>query len=334
MSPRIVFLQTPQGGLLTEQEARVQAALEELKCADCWPWEKYRQDGETERSSKRGIAIENSLLTAEALSGLSQIISWGATWEHNITDGPDLSVWKMAGVDFVPMIWGAGTIPLAEVGGRLQEQDIHGLWLASGLPSSSSALLGFNEPNFPNQPLSTGRMLNNWRLTMAFRPSSGAQRHIPGRSRAREEFGLPLQVDAIGIHVFTCYAAGLKYHLDRYRIFGKPMWITEIACSDPASPERLSAEGQMAYMREAIPLLEADEDVAKYAWFSYFKDEWAHPIVPSLNGDAGLVHPNGTLTPLGNLYNSFAAGSNLTEINITEPEQLANWRMRWMMMGV
>ena len=28
------------------------------------------------------------------------------------------------------------------------------------------------------------------------------------------------QVDAIGIHVFTCYAAGLKYHLDRYRIFG------------------------------------------------------------------------------------------------------------------
>ena len=29
-----------------------------------------------------------------------------------------------------------------------------------------------------------------------------------------------VQVDAIGIHVFTCYAAGLKYHLDRYRVFG------------------------------------------------------------------------------------------------------------------
>eukprot|EP00913_Durusdinium_trenchii_P020781 g19521.t1 len=172
---RIVFLQTPQGGLLTEQEARVQAALEELKCADCWPWEKYRQDGETERSSKRGIAIENSLLTAD----------------------------------------------------RMQCDPI------------------------------------DW-LQQFFAHCEGCK------------------VDAIGIHVFTCYAAGLKYHLDRYRIFGKPMWITEIACSDPASPERLSAEGQMAYMREAIPLLEADEDVAKYAWFSYFKDEWAHPIVPSL----------------------------------------------------
>eukprot|EP00435_Cladocopium_sp_Y103_P016016 s564_g3.t11 len=73
-------------------------------------------------------------------------------------------------------------------------------------------------------------------------------------------------------------------------------------------------------MREAIPLLEADEDVQRYAWFSYFKDEWAHPIVDGENGDAGLVHPNGTLTPLGQLYNTFAAGTNLTEINITEPQ--------------
>ncbi len=31
-----------------------EASLEELKCADCWPWEKYRQDGETERSPKLG----------------------------------------------------------------------------------------------------------------------------------------------------------------------------------------------------------------------------------------------------------------------------------------
>lgn len=38
------------------------------------------------------------------------------------------------------------------------------------------------------------------------------------------------------------------------------------------------------------------------------------------NGDAGIVFPNGTLSPLGELYNSFAAGSNKTEINITMPE--------------
>eukprot|EP00435_Cladocopium_sp_Y103_P012847 s564_g3.t1 len=135
---RIVYLQTPQGGGKTEQEARVQASLEELKCADCWPWEKYREDGETERSPKRGIAIENRLLTSEALAELSQIVSWGVTWDYQLqgTGGPDLSVWKMAGIDFVPLIWGAGSIPLAQ---------------ADGLPEGSKALLGFNEPNFPNQ---------------------------------------------------------------------------------------------------------------------------------------------------------------------------------------
>lgn len=30
--------------------------------------------------------------------------------------------------------------------------------------------------------------------------------------------------------------------------------------------ERLPAEGQMAYMREAIPLLEQDESIEMYAW--------------------------------------------------------------------
>jgi hypothetical protein len=38
----------------TIQPDLVEASLEELKCADCWPWEKYREDGETERSPKPG----------------------------------------------------------------------------------------------------------------------------------------------------------------------------------------------------------------------------------------------------------------------------------------
>ena len=314
---RIVYLQTPQGGGKTEQEARVQASLEELKCADCWPWEKYRQDGETERSPKRGIAIENHKLTAESLSGLSQIVSWGVTWHYNLTDGPDLSVWNMAGVDFVPLIWGSGSIPLAQ---------------ADGLPEGSKALLGFNEPNFPNQAnLDPETAAQLWKDVEALAEENNISTIVSPSMNWHESMD-PIvwldrffaacqgcQVDAIGIHVFTCYAAGLKYHLDRYRVFGKPIWITEIACSDPNSPERLSAEGQMAYMMEAIPLLEADPDVARYAWFSYFKNEWEHPIVDGENGDAGLIFPNGTLTPLGKLYQNFASEVNLTEINITEP---------------
>lgn len=315
---RIVFLQTPQGGLLTEQEARVKAALENDICADCWPWEKYREDGNTERSAKRGIAIENHMLTAEMLSGLSHIISWGATWDYKLQGGPSLDVWNAAGIEFYPMIWGDGTIAAAE---------------ANGMPEGTRALLGFNEPNFPEQAnlhpywaayhwkdVERIAELNN--ITTIVSPSMNYHWSFDPIDWLYQFFYHceGCKVDAIGLHVFSCYANGLKYHLDRYRVFGKPMWVTEIACSDPHSPERLSAEGQMAYMKEAIPLLEADEDVAMYAWFSYFKDEWAHPIVDGENGDAGLIHPNGTLTNLGKLFETFAAGSNLTEINITIPE--------------
>lgn len=61
-------------------------------------------------------------------------------------------------------------------------------------------------------------------------------------------------------------------------------------------------------------------------------DDDGRCIIPQMsqwclrNGDAGLIFPNGTLTPLGKLYQNFAAVTNLTEINITEPE--------WQLLGV
>lgn len=318
---RIVYLQSPQGGLYTEQDARVKTALEDDKCADCWPWQKYREDGEVERSSKRGVAIENYRLTPESLNGLSKVVTWGKTWDFRTRDGPSLDVWNMAGLDFVPMVWGDATIE------KIKNETAEGQGM-----EGDTALLGFNEPNFPNQAdLTPSEAAARWpqleelarenNITTIVSPQMNWHWSKDPIEWLQEFFAAcdGCKVDAIGLHVFACYANGLKYHLDRYRIFGKPMWITEIACSDPYNPQRLSAEGQMAYMREAIPLLEADEDVAKYAWFSYFKDEWKHPIVDGENGDAGLIYPNGTLTPLGKLYTSFAAGSNLTEINITVP---------------
>lgn len=46
--------------------------------------------------------------------------------------------------------------------------------------------------------------------------------------------GKTLQVDAIGIHVFTCYAGGLKYHLDRYRALGPWLRISVESCLNQA----------------------------------------------------------------------------------------------------
>lgn len=54
----------------------------------------------------------------------------------------------------------------------------------------------------------------------------------------------------------------------------------------------------MAFMREAIPLLEREPLIEMYAWFSMFEDDWLYPIVDGKNGDAGLVYS----TSSTNLY--------------------------------
>eukprot|EP00435_Cladocopium_sp_Y103_P066790 s244_g29.t1 len=182
------------------------------------------------------------------------------------------------------MVWGTGADRLDKA-------------VEDGLPGGKRALLGFNEPNFPEQAnLSPQRAASLWPL-----------------------------VDAVAFHTYTCYGRYLKDHIEMYKIFQRPLWLTEFACCEASSLERLPAEGQMAYMREAIPLLERDESIEMYSWFSMFEDDWAFPIVNGKNGDAGLVYStmalsdgsvnipsaaylfegNGTLSALGELYASF-----------------------------
>eukprot|EP00933_Yihiella_yeosuensis_P078763 TRINITY_DN90606_c0_g1_i1.p1 TRINITY_DN90606_c0_g1~~TRINITY_DN90606_c0_g1_i1.p1 ORF type:complete len:316 (-),score=47.05 TRINITY_DN90606_c0_g1_i1:33-839(-) len=64
--------------------------------------------------------------------------------------------------------------------------------------------------------------------------------------------------------------------------------------------------GQMQYMREAIPELERDPQVFRYAWFSY-----------SFQGAKAELISNGKLTELGLLYSSFGGHPTPTTITTT-----------------
>jgi hypothetical protein len=74
--------------------------------------------------------------------------------------------------------------------------------------------------------------------------------------------------------------------LEGFEQFGKPIWLTEFSCGADASEA-----DQEAYMRDAIPYLEANQHVYRYSWFS------ANPIP---NGK--LVADDGSPTALGNVY--------------------------------
>ena len=186
-----------------------------------------------------------------------------------------------------------------------------------GLPRGKRALLGFNEPNFPEQDnLSPRKAASLWpsveelarnaNIDYIVSPAVNFAAYDP-IEWLKEFFGncTGCKVDAVAFHSYTCYGRWLQDHIQLYKIFQRPLWLTEFACSEASSAERLPAEGQMAYMREAIPLLEQDESIEMYAWFNMFEDDWEFPIVDGKNGDAGLVYSNGTLSPLGQLYSSF-----------------------------
>jgi hypothetical protein len=104
------------------------------------------------------------------------------------------------------------------------------------------------------------------------------------------------RVDHIAVHWYNCDGASLQWYLGEFKRFGRPIWLTEFACAYGGDT---SVAGQEQYIREAIPLLEADPDVFRYAWFS------ADPIP-----EARLLNDEGAPTSLGEVYLSLPHNDN------------------------
>jgi hypothetical protein len=197
------------------------------------------------------------------------------------------------GVEFVPMIWGAGS-------------------LNASIPAGSKFLLTFNEPNFHAQSnLTAQEAASHWPEIEAKAAAAGNIPIVgPGMNfcgpaqncngtnpyQYYKDFFAACQnckVDYVAVHWYNCDLPSLRGYIDGngaglegFVQFGKPIWLTEFSCNGSASV----AENE-AYMREAIPYLEANPNVFRYSWFS------AGPIP-----NARLINSDGTPTALGNVY--------------------------------
>ena len=78
--------------------------------------------------------------------------------------------------------------------------------------------------------------------------------------------------------------------------FTQPIWLTELACDDAATPA-----DQLGFLADAVTYLEAEPRVARYAWFSGRADNM---------DNVDLLGADGALTALGEAYVSLpqAAG--------------------------
>ena len=230
---------------------------------------------------KRGIA--SNIAPGAAFAGA---VGWWYNWSL-APSGADV------GIEFVPMFWG--------------EQSVN-----TALPSGSRFVLGFNEPNFFSQAkLTAQEAAKLWPKVEAAADAAGAALVSPAVNFCGPEsqcYGTNpyqylkdffaactgCQVDYVAVHWYNCDLTSLKDYLEPggslegFEQFGRPIWLTEFACSENGDS---SAAGQEAYMRQAIPYLEANSRVSRYSWFN----------AQNIPG-AMLTNSDGSPTSLGQVY--------------------------------
>jgi hypothetical protein len=232
---------------------------------------------------KRGVATNHA--PGSAFGGA---LTWWYNWSH-------APFTTQLNAEFVPMFW--------------DERDANRV-----VNPGARYLLGFNEPNFKVQAnLTPQQAASYWRTLEAQARAAGVPTVSPAMNFCgpaadcngtdpyqylREFFAAcdGCKVDYVAVHWYNCDVASLRDYLEPggalegFEQFGRPIWLTEFACAYGGDT---SPAGQERYLREAIPYLEQNPHVFRYAWFS------ADPIP-----NARLVNPDGSPTALGRVYTS------------------------------
>ena len=239
--------------------------------------------------SKRGLSAAHSpvhsatfcadLAAARASGTLAWTYSWALT-------PPDESCADLAHVPFEPMVWGAKSAHNAS--------DVFTTPL-------SSHLLTFNEPNGKDQSdLTPAEAAALWPAVVAVARARNLSIVAPVPSGTDTAWldsffaacACAADVDVIALHPYACTAAALKGALTAWGKFGKPLWVTEFNCGDGA--KNATAAEHLAWAAAALPILDADARVERYAWMSGRNDK-----VP---GAALFDGAGGAMTALGRAY--------------------------------
>ncbi|MEW2614711.1 glycosyl hydrolase [Streptomyces sp. NPDC047880] len=223
--------------------------------------------GGTPAASRKGVGLNSVPGASDALADS------GSSWYYNWASSPG-GVTGTTGAEFVPMIWGPGSVTDAELGQAARE---------------GKALLGFNEPDHPGQAgMSPEQALDLWpRLeSTGLRlgaPAVASGADVPGGWLDRFMTGAEqrgLRVDFIPLHWYgSDFGPGATGQLrgylqavhDRYK---KPVWLTEYALTDFSrdAPRYPSEQEQTDFVRSSTEMLGTLDFVERYAWFALSKE--------------------------------------------------------------
>ncbi len=243
---------------------------------------------------KKGVSVW-------AFDGLHRALSEsGASWYFNWAAGHP-GIKNPRGVQFVPMIWGAGSVTKANLRQARRE---------------GNYLLGFNEPDSASQSdMTVTEALKLWPRLMATgltlgSPAVATGAATPGGWLDKFMAGAAAdhyRVNFIAVHWYGGdFATGAAVQqLESYlraihSRYHKPIWLTEFALIRfGATTTFPSARLQAAFVTAATAMLQRLSFVQRYAWF-------ALPATPG-DGTAGLFRPGAIATRAGLAFE--AAGS-------------------------
>lgn len=215
--------------------------------------------GTAPKGVKRGLAYNDANLVKQLMAGTAGgKASWGYNWGSTPGDLP-------AGIEYVPMLWGV-------------QPDHTGNWAQKAnqaIAAGSTHLLGFNEPDHWEQAkVDPGTCASAYKQHM--QPFAGkAKLGAPAVTNGGGEMGLNyLQqfmnacvgctIDFVPIHWYD--AAGnfesFKKHIQDAKAVagGRPLWITEFGAHG-------SDAEQAAFLGQALPWLESQDYVERFAYF-------------------------------------------------------------------
>ena len=271
-----------------------------------------------EHASKIGVGTWEIDANGSAISHLGQIdFGWYYNWQ------PD-PLWTSTTArisptaDFVPMIWGsddATAATMARIGA-----------------SSATHLLGFNEPdNLHQADLTVKEAIDLWPLLMSTGKILGSPGTTTGETLGADSWlgqfmeqasAKGYRVDFIAVHYYSDNpdVNAFKSFLEAaYNEYHKPIWVTEWALVDWADPGKFSVEQLAAFASEAVQMMDDLAFVERHAWFGFYDggDGW------HLNTQ--LANADGSLTSLGELFESFAAADIVSSTTPPLAEPMTTW---------
>jgi hypothetical protein len=215
------------------------------------------------KSPKRGVSF--SWQMNEDFDLLGPAVSWSYNWANTPAASQE-NKYKQYGIQFIPMCWNNNYSP----------DNISAYYAAHA--DKQNYLLGYNEPNLTDQANMTPQQAAaKWNDVVDVAKKNNARLispalnwgTLPGYSNGvqwlQEFFTLvnPNDVHGIAVHIYMNAAKSMIGDLQRYKVFGKPLWLTEFCAWDGTS----SSAAQCQFMAQSINYLEQDDDLERYAWF-------------------------------------------------------------------